>query len=95
MCLRDIHFAIPSNLVKPIVNDIIATGGNIERINLGIGGFDVDENLVKELNLRVKSGFYVDELDSKVLQGYPESCQVMSSLRSMIKVSKVSMKSHK
>lgn len=58
-------FAIPSNLVKPIVNDIIATGGNIERINLGIGGFDVDENLVKELNLRVKNGFYVDELDSK------------------------------
>ncbi|MBK7009510.1 MAG: trypsin-like peptidase domain-containing protein [Saprospiraceae bacterium] len=58
-------FAIPSNLVKPIVNDIITTGGNLERINLGIGGFDVDENLVKELDLRVKKGFYVDELDLK------------------------------
>lgn len=58
-------FAIPSNLVKPIVSDIIATGGNIERINLGIGGFDVDDTLVKEFNLTVKKGFYVDELDAR------------------------------
>ena len=32
---------------------------------MGIGGFDVDDNLVKELDLRVKKGFYVDELDVK------------------------------
>lgn len=56
-------FAIPSNLTKNIIGSIIETGGNIERINLGIGGYDVDKDIVKELNLRVNSGFYVDELD--------------------------------
>ncbi|MBK8698949.1 MAG: trypsin-like peptidase domain-containing protein [Saprospiraceae bacterium] len=58
-------FAIPSNLVKTIVTSIIESGGNIERMNLGIGGFDVDGDLVKELDLRVRKGFYVDELDTK------------------------------
>ncbi|MFM2394235.1 MAG: hypothetical protein RLZZ546_2217, partial [Bacteroidota bacterium] len=53
----------PSNLVKNIIGSIIETGGNIERINLGIGGYDVDKDIVKELNLRVNAGFYVDELD--------------------------------
>lgn len=58
-------FAIPSNLVKNIVNSIIETGGNIERVSLGIGGYDVDKSIVKEFDLRVNSGFYVEQLDIK------------------------------
>jgi serine protease Do len=58
-------FAIPSNLVKNIVKSIIETGGNIERVSLGIGGYDVDKAIEKEFGLRVSSGFYVEQLDLK------------------------------
>ncbi len=58
-------FAIPSNLVKNIVSSIIETGGNIERVSLGIGGYDIDKAIVKEFDLRVTSGFYVEQLDIK------------------------------
>jgi S1-C subfamily serine protease len=58
-------FAIPSNLVKEIVEDIITTGGDIHRVSLGLGGYDVDEQLVKEFDLKVFSGFYVADVDVK------------------------------
>ncbi len=58
-------FAIPANLVKNIVSSIIETGGNIERVSLGIGGYDVDKSIVKEFDLRVSVGFYVEQLDVK------------------------------
>jgi S1-C subfamily serine protease len=58
-------FAIPSNLMKNIVSRIIEIGGDIEDINLGIGGYDVDKELIDELSLNVKAGFYVEELDVK------------------------------
>ncbi|MEE9439164.1 MAG: trypsin-like peptidase domain-containing protein [Saprospiraceae bacterium] len=55
-------FAIPSNLVKRIVADIIENG-NIERVNLGVLGYDVNNTLKKELDLKANSGFYVDTID--------------------------------
>ncbi len=55
-------FAIPSNLAKRIVNDIIENG-DIERANLGIGGYDVNEKFAKENNLSRETGFYVVEVD--------------------------------
>ena len=58
-------FAIPSNLVKEIVEDIISTGGDIHRVSLGVGGYDVDDQLVQEYNLKVLSGFYVADVDVK------------------------------
>lgn len=58
-------FAIPSNLVKNIVGSIIESGGNIERVGLGIGGFDVDNEITKELKLKVNKGFYVDEVETR------------------------------
>ena len=58
-------FAIPSNLVKEIVEDIISTGGDIHRVSLGVGGYDVDDQLVEEYNLKVVSGFYVADVDIK------------------------------
>lgn len=57
-------FAIPSNRVKAVVDKILKFG-NIERAELGVGGYDVEETLVKELDLKVKEGFYVDGLESR------------------------------
>ncbi len=57
-------FAIPSNRVKVIIDKILKFG-NIERAELGVGGYDVDETLVKEFDLPVKEGFYVDGLESR------------------------------
>lgn len=55
-------FAIPSNLAKRIVRDIIENG-DIERANLGIGGYDVNQKFAKENNLSTNTGFYVVEVD--------------------------------
>ncbi|HMQ07859.1 MAG TPA: trypsin-like peptidase domain-containing protein [Saprospiraceae bacterium] len=57
-------FAIPSNLVKKVVNEIIEGGGDIDRkINLGIAGYDVDEEIIQEFKLKTFSGFYIDEVE--------------------------------
>ncbi|MBK8347507.1 MAG: trypsin-like peptidase domain-containing protein [Saprospiraceae bacterium] len=60
-------FAIPSNIVKKVVKDILENGGDIERTNLGVGGYDVNDELVKEFNLDLKnkSGFYVEEVEKR------------------------------
>lgn len=55
-------FAIPSNLVKRIVYDIIENG-DIERVNLGVLGYDVDGDLAQELKLNIDKGFYVDTIE--------------------------------
>jgi serine protease Do len=48
-------------------SDIIENGGNIERTNLGVGGYDINEDLVKEfgLNLNGKKGFYIEEVERR------------------------------
>jgi S1-C subfamily serine protease len=58
-------FAIPSNLMKMIVDDIIETGSDIHRVNLGVGGYDVDESLIEEFDLKVKRGFYVADVETR------------------------------
>lgn len=60
-------FAIPTNIVKRVIKDIIEKGGNIERTNLGVGGYDVNEDIVKEFNLQMKTnkGFYVEQVEKK------------------------------
>lgn len=60
-------FAIPSKIVKNVVNSIIENGGNIERTSLGVGGYDVNDDLIKEfgLNLKGKKGFYIEEVDKR------------------------------
>jgi Do/DeqQ family serine protease len=55
-------FAIPANLVKRIVTDIKENGGTIERTNLGVSIYDIDDDLKNELNLSVSKGVYVDEV---------------------------------
>ncbi|MBK8518040.1 MAG: trypsin-like peptidase domain-containing protein [Saprospiraceae bacterium] len=60
-------FAIPSKIVKKVIQDIIENGGNIERTNLGVGGYDVNDDLIKEfgLQLKGKKGFYVEEVERR------------------------------
>lgn len=57
-------FAIPSNIVRKVVRDIIEVGGNIERTNLGVGGYDITTDLIEEFELKLNSplGFYIDEV---------------------------------
>lgn len=55
-------FAIPSNLVKRIVYDIIENG-DIERVNLGVLGYDVDNEVKEEFELNTMTGFYVESID--------------------------------
>lgn len=57
-------FAIPSQLVKEVIDDIIAAGGDIDRkISLGIAGYDVNEEIISEFKLNTDKGFYIDEVD--------------------------------
>ena len=60
-------FAIPTKIVKKVIKDIIENGGNIERTNLGVGGYDVNEDIVKEFGLKIKNnkGFYIEEVEKK------------------------------
>lgn len=55
-------FAIPSNLVNRIVNDIIENG-DIERTSLGIAGNTLDKEIAKELSLKTDVGVYVQSVD--------------------------------
>ena len=57
-------FAIPSNLMEKIVAEIIENG-DIERANLGVQGYSVDNEFAKEFDLDVNTGFYV----AKVVNG--------------------------
>lgn len=54
-------FAIPSNLMKKVVSDIIKYG-DIQQITLGIGGYDVTSDLVSDRNLKTKEGFYIEDM---------------------------------
>jgi S1-C subfamily serine protease len=57
-------FAIPSDLVKTVVGDIIEKGGDIDRrVSLGIAGYDVEEDVIEKFNLKKDFGFYVDEVE--------------------------------
>ena len=53
-------FAIPVNLAISIATDIIKNGGDIERTSLGIEVFVLDEELAKELKLKISEGLLVD-----------------------------------
>ncbi|MCB0691234.1 MAG: trypsin-like peptidase domain-containing protein [Saprospiraceae bacterium] len=54
-------FAIPSNLVKTAVKDIMEYG-NIERGSLGVRGDDVQTYLDEGMKIKTSRGFYVEEI---------------------------------
>ena len=53
-------FAIPSNLARVIIKDIIENG-DIERVNLGIEGYDV-KDIKEDFQLTESNGFYVEDV---------------------------------
>lgn len=53
-------FAIPANLAKVIISDIIENG-DIERVNLGIEGWDV-KDIREDFNISARNGFYIDAI---------------------------------
>lgn len=54
-------FAVPTNIVKKVVEDLLEYG-EVQRGVLGIMITDVNRNLVREKDLEVTSGVYVDSL---------------------------------
>lgn len=59
--VEEIGFAIPSNIAKPIVDELIKNG-KIVRPYIGISGISLDDNMAKRYNL-VK-GVYVTKIES-------------------------------
>lgn len=55
-------FAIPSNLVERIVNEI-KSNGDIRRARLGVMGDSVDDELISTEKLKVSEGFFVAKLE--------------------------------
>lgn len=54
-------FAIPVNIVRKVVNDLIEFG-NVQRGFIGVSIKDVDDNLAKEKKLPTMSGVYISGL---------------------------------
>lgn len=54
-------FAVPSNITRKIVEDLLEYG-NVQQGNLGVRGFELNELLAKDLHLNHTKGFYVKEV---------------------------------
>lgn len=54
-------FAVPSNITRKIIEDIMEFG-NVQRGILGIEGYELNGNASKELNLSETQGFYVNKV---------------------------------
>ncbi len=56
-------FAIPSNLMKKVVDKIIENGGDLSsKPSLGVTAATVDKEIQKKLNLKLDYGVYIDEV---------------------------------
>ncbi|MDP5136660.1 Do family serine endopeptidase [Rheinheimera baltica] len=76
-----IGFAIPANMMKNLVDQIIEHG-EIRRGSLGIRGQDVTSDLTEAMNLKVSRGAFVNEVmpDSAAAEGGLESGDVIISM---------------
>ena len=54
-------FAVPSNITRKIIEDIMEFG-NVQRGILGIEGYELNGNAAKELKLNETQGFYVNKV---------------------------------
>jgi len=54
-------FAIPSNIVQKVVNDL-KEFGTVQRAFIGVSIQNIDENVAKELNLKDLTGVYVNSV---------------------------------
>lgn len=56
-------FAIPSNLMRKVVDEIIENG-DIEGATLGVSGYSITEEVIEEFDLKVDKGFYIDQIST-------------------------------
>jgi S1-C subfamily serine protease len=54
-------FAVPSNIARKIIEDIMEFG-NVQRAILGVEGTELNGNISKELNIETSQGFYVSKI---------------------------------
>lgn len=54
-------FAVPSNVAKKIVEDLLEYG-NVQNGVLGVSGFELNSLTSKQLNLKISKGFYVQNV---------------------------------
>lgn len=54
-------FAIPVNLLRRIVDDLIQYG-NVKKGSLGVECYNIDDALIREYNLKVKDGSFVKDV---------------------------------
>ena len=57
-------FAVPSNIAKKVVEDLIEYG-NVQRGVMGVRGQALDSEVAKKLNVKETEGFYVDSVDDE------------------------------
>lgn len=54
-------FAIPSNIAKKVIEDLMEFG-NVQRAILGVNGVELDNELADKLNIENTSGFYISNV---------------------------------
>lgn len=54
-------FAIPSNIVKKVIEDLMEFG-NVQRAILGVNGAEMDNELADKLNVENTNGFYISDI---------------------------------
>jgi len=54
-------FAIPSNIVKKVTEDILEYG-HVQRAVLGVKGLGLNAKIARELNISQTEGFFIDEI---------------------------------
>ncbi|MFT6779296.1 MAG: Do/DeqQ family serine protease [Paraglaciecola sp.] len=76
-----IGFAIPSNMMKSLVDQIIEFG-EVRRGLLGIGGQDIDSDLADAMNLDVNQGAFVTEVspDSAAEKGGIQAGDIITEI---------------
>ncbi|HCE55195.1 MAG: serine protease [Lutibacter sp. BRH_c52] len=57
-------FAIPSNIIKKVIEDLMEFG-NVQKAILGINGVELDNELADKLNIENTSGFYISNVIDK------------------------------
>ncbi len=51
-------FAVPSNIAKKVIDDLLVYG-NVQEVELGISGGEMNANLSKHYDISISEGFYV------------------------------------
>lgn len=54
-------FAIPSNIAKKVIEDLMEFG-NVQRAILGVNGVELDNEMADKLNIENTSGFYISNV---------------------------------